>query len=72
MKVFIEIFDLKEFEPGGDSARATWDTIVDNYKGEEFIQKLEDLYPDGIDDMALNDLLWHDQPWCLALVDLQK
>lgn len=72
MKVYVEIFDLKDYEPGGESAKDTWDTIVNNGKGEEFIQMLEELYPEGIGDIELNDLLWHDSEWCLELVDLQK
>ena len=56
MKITKEITDLSEFE-AWRGATDNWQKIIDAGKGEEFITALEDLYPDGIDEEALNDLL---------------
>ena len=64
-----EITDLSQYTPG-HGARDTWETIVMAGKGELFIQELEQLYPDGIGDTQLNDILRFDSDWCLSLVGL--
>ena len=69
MKITNEITDLSQYTPG-HGARDTWNTIVLAGKGEQFITELEQLYPDGIDDTALNDILRFDSGWCLSLVGL--
>ena len=69
MKITNEITDLSQYTPG-HGARDTWDTIVLAGKGEQFITELEQLYPDGIDDTVLNDILRFDSGFCLSLVGL--
>lgn len=69
MKITNEITDLSQYTPG-HGARDTWNTIILAGKGEQFITELEQLYPDGIDDTALNDILRFDSGWCLSLVGL--
>lgn len=69
MKITNEITDLSQYAPGY-GARDTWETIVMAGKGEQFITELEQLYPDGIDDTALNDILRFDSDFCLSLVGL--
>lgn len=64
-----EITDLSQYTPG-HGARDTWETIVMAGKGEQFILELEQLYPDGIGDTQLNDILRFDSDWCLSLVGL--
>lgn len=32
-------------------------------KGDEFMELIEELYPDGIDRTALNDIMWFDRDW---------
>ena len=41
----------------------TWNTIEDNGLLEELDNLLEDLYPDGLSETELNDLLWFDSDW---------
>ena len=69
MKVYNEIYDLSEFSAwsGGED---TYDKIIQAGKGEEFIQLLDDVYPDGMTDDQLNDLLWFEAEWCFELVGL--
>lgn len=64
-----EITDLSQYTPG-HGARDTWETIVMAGKGEQFILELEQLYPYGIGDTQLNDILRFDSDWCLSLVGL--
>ena len=61
MKVTYEL-NLVTFEAwsGGEK---TLDRILEEGKEDEFIALLEDLYPEGIDETALNDLLRFDADW---------
>ena len=71
MKIYTEISELEEFEPWAD-AKETQERICYAGKGEEFIQQLDDVYPDGITETQLNDLLWFEEEWCYSLVGLNK
>lgn len=55
-------YDLSDFQPWS-GAVSTWDRIQDEGKLGEFEGVLEDLYPDGINETTLNDLLWFDSDW---------
>lgn len=44
-------------------AVSTWDTIVDEDKLDALEFILEDLYPEGITDTQLNDILWFESDW---------
>lgn len=41
----------------------TYKTIEEWDKVEEFEELIEELYPDGIDETALNDILWFEDEW---------
>ena len=41
----------------------TWETIEDNGLLEDLDALLEDIYPDGLSETELNDLLWLDKDW---------
>ena len=41
----------------------TKQTIIDNNKENAFDSLIEELYPDGLTDTQLNDLLWFDEEW---------
>lgn len=69
LKVTQEISHLGQFEPWSGAVE-TARLIVGAGKGERFIQEIEAMYPDGLSDVELNDLLWHDSEWCLNLVGL--
>lgn len=71
MKIIKDISDLYEFEAwsGGTYAQ---NKIVNAGLGEDFINELEIIYPEGLEDGALNDLLWHDAEWCFELVGLNE
>lgn len=44
-------------------ARDTVERIEDEGKGDEFVSLIEEVYPEGIDRTALNDILWFDDAW---------
>ena len=53
---------INDFEPWSGAVYA-WNTIQDENKVEELDFLLEDLYPEGIDEGKLNDLLWFEYEW---------
>jgi len=69
MKVYQEI-SLESFEFWG-GAEDTFSRIEEAGKVEELEQLLEDCYPDGINDVALNDFLRHDSDDLLAMLNIE-
>ena len=39
---------------------------------EELMDFLEDLYPDGVDGVELNDLIAYDWEWLYTMIDMPK
>ena len=62
MKTFNENTQLHSFD-AWSGAKDTKQTILDNHKGDEFDSLIEELYPDGLSETALNDILWFDPEW---------
>ena len=62
MKTFNENTQLHSFD-AWSGAKDTKQTILDNHKGDEFDSLIEELYPDGLSETALNDILWFDPKW---------
>lgn len=69
MKIIKEISSLVEFEPWS-GAVGTHKRILRHDKEEEFISMLEDIYPDGMTDGQLNDILWFDSDWCYEMLGI--
>ena len=65
------ISDLSDFKPWS-GAVDTWYKIIDADKLETLDFMLEDMYPEGISDVGLNDLLWHDSEWVLDMVGISE
>lgn len=63
MKVYNEM-SIRNFEAWG-GALDTYDKIIGNDKEDEFDALIEELYPDGIEETQLNDILWFDDEWVL-------
>jgi len=61
MKTFNEI-TLADFD-AWSGAEDTKQTILDNNKGDEFDSLIEELYPDGLSETQLNDILWFESDW---------
>lgn len=62
MKTFTEDTTLESFD-AWSGAEETKQTILDNNKAEEFDQLIEELYPDGLSETTLNDILWFEEDW---------
>ena len=61
MKLFREetIADFKAWSGAVD----TQNRIIEENKENEFDQLIEELYPDGLDETQLNDILWFEEDW---------
>ena len=62
MTLIRENVSLQEFEPWS-GARYTWKNILEAGKESDFEALIDDLYPDGLTDTQLNDILWFEPEW---------
>ena len=70
MKIYKEL-DLTNFEPWS-GAIDTYNTIYNANKLDDLELLLEELYPDGIDETQLNDLLWFESDWLLESLGISE
>ena len=61
MKIFTEQ-SISDFE-AWSGAMDTKNRIVEENKESEFDSLIEELYPDGLTDTQLNDILWFEEDW---------
>lgn len=61
MKIYTEcgIEDFKAWSGAVD----TQNRILEEGKADDFDGMMDELYPDGMDEMQLNDLLWFERDW---------
>jgi hypothetical protein len=69
MKVTNDNLTLREFK-AWSGAKDTQKTILNEGKGEEFDSLIEELYPDGIEETQLNDLLWFEEDWIFEMLGI--
>lgn len=50
----------------------TYNTIEEAGKLEEFESLIDELYPDGIEEVKLNDILWFEDDWILEMLGLSE
>jgi hypothetical protein len=62
MKTFNDNMSIKDFD-AWSGAKDTKQTIIDNNKEDEFDRLIEELYPDGLSETQLNDILWFESDW---------
>lgn len=75
MKLFSET-KLVDFQTWS-GATETKNTIIDLDKAEDFDYLIEELYPDGLSETQLNDILWFEPEWIfeqlgIETIDLNK
>lgn len=70
MKVIQEI-GISEFQ-AWSGAVSTLNTIVESGMADEFTQMIEELYPDGLTDTQLNDILWFEEEWILESLGISE
>lgn len=68
VKIFLD--DLSSFVPWS-GAVDTWERIKYEGKIDTLNFMLEDMYPEGLSEVELNDLLWHDSDWVLNMVGIE-
>jgi hypothetical protein len=61
MKVYSEISLIHHDAWSG--AKETKEAIIEADKVEDFDSLIEELYPDGISETQLNDILWFEEDW---------
>lgn len=72
MKVFDEMNWYGIYRTAWSGARDTVEKIEDEGKGDEFVSLIEELYPEGIDRTALNDILWFDDEWVFESLGIKE
>ena len=70
MKITKEI-SLYNFEPWS-GAIPTLNRVIEEGKADELEAILEDLYPDGMDETTLNDILWFDDEWIFDTLGISE
>lgn len=70
MKLFKEesIYNFKAWS----GAKETQERIINENKEEEFDQLIEELYPDGLDETQLNDILWFEEDWIFEQLGIEE
>ena len=63
--------NLRNFEAWG-GAIETKNLILDAGMEEEFEELIEEIYPDGLTDTKLNDILWFDGSWILETLGIEE
>jgi hypothetical protein len=70
MKTFNENTTLVDFD-AWSGAIDTKDRIINEGKAEDFDNLIEELYPDGLSETALNDLLWFEDEWIFESLGIE-
>lgn len=70
MKTFNET-SISDFQ-SWSGAKDTQKTIIENNKENEFDALIEGLYPDGLSETSLNDLLWFESDWIYETLGISE
>jgi hypothetical protein len=62
MKIYNEVASLRSFNVWSGAVE-TQERVINEGKANDFDSLIEELYPDGLTDTALNDLLWFEEGW---------
>ena len=62
MKVYNNRFTLRNFDAWSGAVR-TKEVIIYHNKEADFEFLIEELYPEGIEETQLNDILWFESDW---------
>lgn len=69
MKIYMEVslYDFEAWSGGAD----TLNRVIDADKVEELENLLEELYPEGLSDTELNDILWFEEDWVYEILGIR-
>lgn len=62
---------LEKFD-AWSGGKDTKEVILENRKGEQFDMLVEELYPDGLSETELNDILWFEREWIYSLLNIRE
>lgn len=62
---------IREFK-AWSGAVDTQNTIIEYDKCDEFDSLIEELYPSGLTDTSLNDLLWFEDEWIFETLGIEE
>jgi hypothetical protein len=71
MKLINDNLNLQNFD-AWSRAKDTKETILKHNKERDFEYLIEELYPDGLTDTQLNDLLWFDSEWIFESIGIDE
>ena len=69
MKTFNENTTLSNFN-AWSGAIETKERIIEEGKEDNFDQLIEELYPDGLSETSLNDILWFEEEWIFEMLGI--
>ena len=69
MKTFNENTTLVNFD-AWSGAVDTKERIIQEGKADEFDNLIEELYPDGLSETQLNDILWFEEDWIFEMLGI--
>jgi len=70
MKTFNEI-SISNFQ-AWSGAKDTQKRIIEEDKESEFDALIEELYPDGLSETQLNDILWFEEDWIFEMLGIKE
>ena len=70
MRIYTEE-SIEDFEAwcGGQDTK---EKIIEARKVDEFDELIEELYPNGLTETELNDLLWFEDEWILVQLNIEE
>ena len=71
MKIYNSRLTLEDFE-AWSGAVDTKQVIIDNNKEADFEFLIEELYPEGIEETQLNDILWFESEWIYKNLNIRE
>ena len=71
MKVVNDNLSLRNFDAWA-GAKDTKELIIENGKESDFEFLMDDLYPDGMTDTQLNDILWFEEDWICEMLGIDN
>ena len=69
MKTFNENTTLVNFD-AWSGAVGTKERIINESKADEFDILIDELYPDGLSETQLNDILWFEEDWIFEMLGI--
>lgn len=67
IKDFIDLCDFKAWGGG----KSTLEFLIEHDDDEAVQQAIEEQYPDGIDKVMINDILWFDTEWIAEVLGFE-